>query len=1016
MKKLKTFLGMAIACFFAFASPSFNASAATETQDGIEVSYITDRSEYDEGDSIVVTISVKNNNDYDVNNIKIEGYVPEGYSIENEAGTTMSFDKLSAGENKTLYLTFTPLNEETTSTSTEVETSATSASTSTTTETLPRSTTSPSNNNHNNTSNNNSNISASNNTPASSPKTGDNGVATYIIILLLSVGIIVFAVVGNKKSKSLLSLVLCVGIVGITGSSFFSVKAVALFTYETKVINITETISVNGTELNLSAKITYDKEIPLDDNLRDNIIDRGDIEAAVVNGQAEVIYNENGDISAIIGNFTENTVTSIDDAVDLLNSALPLFGENFYVSSNEITQSSVSDDNDGTEVFYRYSPVVNGVPVLGSQIIISTDESGNVTSLNSTYADSINSIDTYADITIESAEEIAVNDLLANENVNVFLDRYVNEANSKEQIVEEFKKLLNTNATLLIYNLNRTEVPELLYQVVISTISESVDYPEGYGEDEDGIVDGTITLVTEESEQNEEPAASVDGNGYINLTYYIYANGENAGNVHSIISNDEGASNYSLEGEDILGHKRTFVAQGDGSKYWLRDATRNLETYKTTYGGFLWTNPQLPGKLVESSSFFGSQRIDKTAISVHANMSDVYDFYKNILGRDSYDGYGKKIVSSYDYDDVNLIFTGNYKNAFWSSSIEQMVFGDEGSYAAALDVCGHEFTHAVINYTVGGSNKNTTLTYNGESGALNEAYADIMGCLIEGKTNGDRWLLGEDADNAVRSLASPSSFGQPEHYTNRYTGTNDNGGVHTNSGIFNFAAYKMMTDARTSVVSESTWAKVFYRSLYRLSTNASFLDARGAVLCAAKTLGFDNEKQQAIKDAFDAVGITEPDSVRIVLRWSSTPEDLDSHLVGPSMSGTDRFHVYYEQKTYYANGLYSSSGSLYAADLDYDDTTSYGPEVTTIHALTPGTYYFYVHDYTNKNSSSSSALAKSSANVNVYRGSSNTPIATYSVDAISNGIYWNVFKLTIDNSKNIQIDAINTYGMEETYN
>ena len=38
-------------------------------------------------------------------------------------------------------------------------------------------------------------------------------------------------------------------------------------------------------------------------------------------------------------------------------------------------------------------------------------------------------------------------------------------------------------------------------------------------------------------------------------------------------------------------------------------------------------------------------------------------------------------------------------------------------------------------------------------------------------------------------MSDPTKYGDPDHYSKRYTGTSDNGGVHTNSGIINKAAY-----------------------------------------------------------------------------------------------------------------------------------------------------------------------------------------------------------------------------------
>ena len=227
----------------------------------------------------------------------------------------------------------------------------------------------------------------------------------------------------------------------------------------------------------------------------------------------------------------------------------------------------------------------------------------------------------------------------------------------------------------------------------------------------------------------------------------------------------------------------------------------------------------------------------------------------------------------------------------------------------------------------------------------------------------------------------------------------------------------MMTDNRTCNITRDRWSTVFYRSLYRMTNDAKFIDGRRAVIIAAKTLGFTADEQQAIKDAFDAVGITEPDSIRIVLTWGETPFDLDSHLVGPGIDGKERFHTAFYQRTYYANGKYDSNSGKCVADLDYDDTTSYGPEVTTIHILTPGEYYFFVHDYSNGPSATSTEMAHSGATVKVYRGSSATPINTFNVDPSSSGTYWNVFKLTIGSGgtiEDITIDSINTYDAVET--
>lgn len=148
------------------------------------------------------------------------------------------------------------------------------------------------------------------------------------------------------------------------------------------------------------------------------------------------------------------------------------------------------------------------------------------------------------------------------------------------------------------------------------------------------------------------------------------------------------------------------------------------------------------------------------------------------------------------------------------------------------------------------------------------------------------------------------------------------------------------------------------------------------------------------QDGFVTNGLM-PDQMRIVLKWGSSPRDLDSHLVGPSTSG-GRFHTYYSSKNYYSSEL--------MANLDLDDTSSYGPETTTIYETSPGIYTYLVHNYTNRSSNSSSALANSGAYVEVYLGMSDIVAHRFDVPNLP-GTLWTVFSY---NSNTGEILPINT--------
>jgi Zn-dependent metalloprotease len=187
------------------------------------------------------------------------------------------------------------------------------------------------------------------------------------------------------------------------------------------------------------------------------------------------------------------------------------------------------------------------------------------------------------------------------------------------------------------------------------------------------------------------------------------------------------------------------------------------------------------------------------AVDVHWGMEKTYDFYLNVFSRNSFDGNGS-IIKQY----VNpLIMNGtagypNNASAFNAPyNIMAYGMGDGTGYKplVGLDVEGHEFTHMVIN-----NNGNGGLTYQAESGALNESFADIFGTCVEFYSNvNPDWLIGEDVmigQAYMRSMSNPNGGQQPDTYQGQYwvntsntSPQNDNGGVHTNSGVQNFWFY-----------------------------------------------------------------------------------------------------------------------------------------------------------------------------------------------------------------------------------
>lgn len=195
-------------------------------------------------------------------------------------------------------------------------------------------------------------------------------------------------------------------------------------------------------------------------------------------------------------------------------------------------------------------------------------------------------------------------------------------------------------------------------------------------------------------------------------------------------------------------------------------------------------------------------------------------------------------------------------------------------FGASLDIVAHEYTHGVETYT-------SNLIYQGESGALSEAFSDAMGTGVEfylqqpgsGPLKAD-YLVGEDtftpkvsgARYGMRSTADPAAYGDPDHYSKRYVGSDDEGGVHTNSSIPSHAFYLAIEGGtnRTSgrevhgvgASNREQIEKVFFRAFTTLPANANFSQARERTIQSARDLYPSvSAVERAVTEAWSAVGV-----------------------------------------------------------------------------------------------------------------------------------------------------------------
>ena len=250
-------------------------------------------------------------------------------------------------------------------------------------------------------------------------------------------------------------------------------------------------------------------------------------------------------------------------------------------------------------------------------------------------------------------------------------------------------------------------------------------------------------------------------------------------------------------------------------------------------------------------------------------VGDFWNYFYTVLGRDSYDGNGATLISVVRY--CNSSTGCPFKGAYWDGTLSvQRIF--LGAGYATDDVIAHELTHAVIDNT-------SNLIYAGESGALNESYADIFGETIDlwnGKGNDAssvRWLIGEELPGyigiGIRNLLDPASLGQPGRVTDSsyLCDAVDNFRVHNNSGVANHA-YALMVDGGTyngysiSGIGLEKAAKIQYRTLQLLPAASRLVDNFNGLNQACSELvgnyGITHDDCAQVKAAALAVEMTTP--------------------------------------------------------------------------------------------------------------------------------------------------------------
>jgi Zn-dependent metalloprotease len=273
---------------------------------------------------------------------------------------------------------------------------------------------------------------------------------------------------------------------------------------------------------------------------------------------------------------------------------------------------------------------------------------------------------------------------------------------------------------------------------------------------------------------------------------------------------------------------------------------------------------ELPGDLVRGE---GASAVADAAVNeVYDGFGWTWMLYRDVFGRNSFDNAGSALIGSVHYQ-------RKLDNAAWDGT--EMYFGDgDGEYfrrfTLAVDVMGHELTHGV-------TSTESDLTYQGQSGALNESLSDVFGSMVKQYAHDPKqtaaeadWLIGAGlftakvSGVALRSMKAPGTAyddpvlgkdPQPADMSGYVDTTDDSGGVHLNSGIPNRAFY--LTAVALGGHAWDGAGKIWYATMTDSALPADSDFSTFATMTAGHAASlFGETERQAVVDSWATVGVT----------------------------------------------------------------------------------------------------------------------------------------------------------------
>ncbi|MDY7396330.1 M4 family metallopeptidase [Aureibaculum sp. 2210JD6-5] len=352
--------------------------------------------------------------------------------------------------------------------------------------------------------------------------------------------------------------------------------------------------------------------------------------------------------------------------------------------------------------------------------------------------------------------------------------------------------------------------------------------------------------------------------------YYVDASSGEIILVDALLKHVGGPADTRYSGQ------RTIETEQVGSEYILNDVTRGngIHTLDMNNGSNYTNASDLSDNNNNwTNSEYNNTNNKNALLDAHWGAIKTYDYFYNKHNRNSINNNGYELENYVNADLTGLGYI-NSDNAFWDGSKMTYGIGTTLNPLVSIDIIGHEIGHGLDQFT-------SNLTYNRESGAIDEGLSDVWGAMVEfyAEPSKSTYSLGEDIGFTIRSMSNPKSHSQPDTYGGTYwsnpncgtpSNANDYCGVHTNSGVFNHWFY-LLAEGSSSTdeindnndtfsiqgIGKEKAAKIVYRvqtTYFTSSTN--FQQARAFTIQAAEDLyGANSTESVTVCGSWYAVGV-----------------------------------------------------------------------------------------------------------------------------------------------------------------